>query len=830
MLKRNSRQEPETSRKKQKVDAVKEHLALDSAMEEAEEDPIFRHSLQRKVVDIYEHGADEEGFIHLKVKMKWPQIGGKARIQGEATENGNAVCFEITFIEASCKHFQSIGLQFEIGDVLYLSLKGVTVERKNVSKAASSKILPISLSFREGVLLRFLSKKTPPITGMFVDSFVVKSTHSFISTGDAPFEDDWFGTPHLVAVPSGAETIEVDGTNDGIARKACEATTDDATPDADSSGTKRVRVSTTSKKKLDSEMVVSIQRGVSVSSVPSNRAGIRPEPLPPASNAQLQQSRDHVPETKRPDAPAKRLYRDTNNVSNQKLTPAEVRQTAPAEGSSKPRVDGEPRKEPSLHANKKASKKAVREARKARKAAESTMPVLVEPILQATTTAVDGRIEDSALPAQIILEPPIVTPADDRSSEETSPYGDSGNKRPKATNEPSLSGSLTARNVEIQRPQVKSQELRVPPPIVPSALPLPHSDHDPALDLQAGLYIGEVLHGFQNENEVYSIYVTDYTANKEITPVNAPWCHHALADRVLKVEMWLEAAPMGAEMKPGDFIEINNIRMKSSSGGYLEATFSEGRKMRKLDADELEKEPHLEALLQRKKEWAAMAEEMGDRFPHKLFKDAEVDAHFGCTAEVLYISLKDNERAFIYVTDYTFRPDLAPIPATAEWVRDVDPDRIVKIALFQDQAETAKALKAGDIIAVRNVRLKQGLKAKVTGYLGGSERLIFKLQPNETGNVDCLELIKRKKEWTRELKLKREVAARLKSRQPKPVTGGGKPKKPAHDEPREILTIKEVENCTVCPALFRVVARIVAVWPPKIEDFVILHCTKCDQE
>ncbi len=110
--------------------------------------------------------------------------------------------------------------------------------------------------------------------------------------------------------------------------------------------------------------------------------------------------------------------------------------------------------------------------------------------------------------------------------------------------------------------------------------------------------------------------------------------------------------------------------------------------------------------------------------------------------QVLYISLKDNERAFIYVTDYTFRPDLAPIPATAEWVRDVDPDRIVKIALFQDQAETAKALKAGDIIAVRNVRLKQGLKNKVTGYLGGTERLIFKLQPNETGNVDCLELIK----------------------------------------------------------------------------------------
>ncbi len=320
----------------------------------------------------------------------------------------------------------------------------------------------------------------------------MKSTHSFISTGDAPFEDDWFGTPHSVAVPSGAATIEVDGTNDGIARKACEATTDDATRDADSSGTKRVRVSTTNKKKLDSEMVVSIQRGVSVSSVPSNRAGIRPEPLPPASNAQLQHSRAHVPETEMPDAPAKRLYRDTNNVAKQKLTPAEVRQTAPAEGSSKPRVDGEPRKEPSLHANKKAGKKAVREARKARKAAESTMPVLVEPILPATTTAVDGRVEDSALPAQIILEPLIVTPADDRSSEKTSPYDDPGNKRPKPTNEHSLSGSLTARNVEIQRPQVKSQELRVSPPIVPSALPLPHSDHDPALDLQAGLYIGEV--------------------------------------------------------------------------------------------------------------------------------------------------------------------------------------------------------------------------------------------------------------------------------------------------------------------------------------------------
>lgn len=105
-----------------------------------------------------------------------------------------------------------------------------------------------------------------------------------------------------------------------------------------------------------------------------------------------------------------------------------------------------------------------------------------------------------------------------------------------------------------------------------------------------------MLHGYKNDNGVYSLYVTDYTRNECITPVQAPWCHPKLQDNVLKVEMWEEAAELGAKMTAGDYFSMGNVRMKVSSGGYVEGTISD-RKIRRLDVDELEHEPHLADLL-----------------------------------------------------------------------------------------------------------------------------------------------------------------------------------------------------------------------------------------
>ena len=104
---------------------------------------------------------------------------------------------------------------------------------------------------------------------------------------------------------------------------------------------------------------------------------------------------------------------------------------------------------------------------------------------------------------------------------------------------------------------------------------------------------------------------------------------------------------------------------------------------------------------------------------------------------------KDTAKALLFVTDYTSRTDLAPVAATAEWTHGINADRILKIALSDEQAKAAEDLHPGDVIAVRNLRLKALAGGRdVAGVLGGHDRLIFKLQPQNSGNENCLALMK----------------------------------------------------------------------------------------
>ena len=98
--------------------------------------------------------------------------------------------------------------------------------------------------------------------------------------------------------------------------------------------------------------------------------------------------------------------------------------------------------------------------------------------------------------------------------------------------------------------------------------------------------------------------------------------------------------------------------------------------------------------------------------------------------------------AYLYVTDYTSRDDLVPVAFTVPRALQLR-DCIVKIALHDDQAETAKQLEAGDFVAIRNLRLRpSGSEQKlVMGRLGGSQRLLSKLQPNSPNNHELQALL-----------------------------------------------------------------------------------------
>lgn len=108
--------------------------------------------------------------------------------------------------------------------------------------------------------------------------------------------------------------------------------------------------------------------------------------------------------------------------------------------------------------------------------------------------------------------------------------------------------------------------------------------------------------------------------------------------------------------------------------------------------------------------------------------------------EVLFVSPKDNI-TYLYVTDYTRRTDLVPVAFTVPRALQLQ-DRIVKIALRDDQGETAKQLKTGDFVAIRNLRLRPvGSEQKLMGGLGGSQRLLSKLQASSSNNHELQALV-----------------------------------------------------------------------------------------
>ena len=108
-----------------------------------------------------------------------------------------------------------------------------------------------------------------------------------------------------------------------------------------------------------------------------------------------------------------------------------------------------------------------------------------------------------------------------------------------------------------------------------------------------------MLHGHDSTNgDMYCLYVTDYTKNPSIMPVQQNWCPAALAPYALRLEMWDEAAKAAREMHPHEFYTLSNVRMRVSPSGHYEAKLVEERKIKKLDEDELEAHPRLAELLE----------------------------------------------------------------------------------------------------------------------------------------------------------------------------------------------------------------------------------------
>lgn len=109
----------------------------------------------------------------------------------------------------------------------------------------------------------------------------------------------------------------------------------------------------------------------------------------------------------------------------------------------------------------------------------------------------------------------------------------------------------------------------------------------------------QLLHGHLNDNGVYSLYVTDYTANTGVLPIAASWCPPDLADYVLKIEAWDGAAELAQKMFAGEFYSIGNARMMISRANHVEGKVVE-EKFHRLDVEvDGDANPYFKALLER---------------------------------------------------------------------------------------------------------------------------------------------------------------------------------------------------------------------------------------
>ncbi|RDB21408.1 hypothetical protein Hypma_011802 [Hypsizygus marmoreus] len=324
----------------------------------------------------------------------------------------------------------------------------------------------------------------------------------------------------------------------------------------------------------------------------------------------------------------------------------------------------------------------------------------------------------------------------------------------------------------------------------------------------------EVLHGYNNDNGVYSLYVTDYTRNTAVTPIQAEWCPVQLADLVLKFEVWDGAVDLAQAMLAGECYSIKNARMRLSMGGYLEGKIAEP-KIERMEEWDAGVNPYYQALLARKAAWKeANGDETANVFEYRTIGEAAEGEHFNCVVEVLHSIYDGNGTSCLYVTDYTSRKELLSLTESGSWSAGHE-GQILKISLWDSQVEKAKFVVAGSFYTIKKLRLKTSTTGRhFQGRLGGMESLVLLRRTDNNDDEMLQALKKRKDEW------KATFAVQTKAETPdRPVV-----------RRRHGKTISEVKASEKCPNKFRIFAAVADFRPRDLRDAVIIHCTNCEQD
>ncbi|KAK0211082.1 hypothetical protein DFS33DRAFT_349635 [Desarmillaria ectypa] len=375
----------------------------------------------------------------------------------------------------------------------------------------------------------------------------------------------------------------------------------------------------------------------------------------------------------------------------------------------------------------------------------------------------------------------------------------------------------------------------------------------------------EVLYGYASEaaNQPYGLYVTDYTKNEQLTPMQSKWCpSKALAETVLKIEMWDSARELGKAMQTGEIYSMKNVRMIISKGGYLEAKIQEA-KITPLNEKAAEHNVHLREFLKRKERWQSRIDTIELPPKYELIQEAKPDEFFSCIVELIHATF--THESFVYVSDYT-RLDILP-RLEGPWAAGLD-HRIVRIKLTEGQIEMAKRFEVGTILSIKNLRLRKSYSDRILqGLLGGDQRLIEKLIDGNPIHMEMkTRLLERKMNNrnrpandsdTRKSEpisksvsesVKTEVQSNtenatvkatderiIKSEATSPTWQAKQSAESHHElggdfEGYQRATISEMQACAKCPHKFRLKAKAVSYFPKLLQDCVITRCTRCSKD
>lgn len=106
--------------------------------------------------------------------------------------------------------------------------------------------------------------------------------------------------------------------------------------------------------------------------------------------------------------------------------------------------------------------------------------------------------------------------------------------------------------------------------------------------------------------------------------------------------------------------------------------------------------------------------------------------------QLLHNDLNSPDGHFIYVTDYTYNPDLPTAVSTADCPNLEH--RVLKIKLDDAQAKISSDLRRGSMYIIRNVRIKRSNASRgMHGCVGGEDTLILFLHDSSSHHAQTLQ-------------------------------------------------------------------------------------------